>query len=339
MPKLSIIIVTYNSAEVIERCLESLLLSASHPPLDPSDVEIIVVDNASQDATREIIQSRFPQVRLLSNPHNVGYGSANNQGLALAQGEYALILNPDTWAEKSALSLLVSFMDDHPEALACGGRLLFPDGKLQNSASNALTLWAVFCEQTLLEKIFPHSRFLSPYWVSHHHLRKHPHNPPPLKTFQVMGACMMLRRLHGEFPRFDERFFLYCEDTDLCKRLNEKAQRGNPRSGIFYVPFALFYHSLGHSSEKERARSVSYYNRGKELYFFLHYGRLAMALCFLMNRMGALFRLLVWFSLCLFTLFLLPRWRAKVLLFLKVLGAPLNPYPKIPKTDILTPRA
>ncbi len=338
MPELSVIIVTHNSAEVIERCLQSLFASASHPPLTPSQVEIIVVDNASEDTTPQIVRTHFPEVTLLTNPHNLGFGSANNQGLALAKGKYALLLNPDTWAEKSALSTLVSFMEKHPSALACGGRLLFPNGKLQNSASNALTLWAVFCEQTLLEKIFPNSSLLSPYWVSHHHLRKHPKNPPPVKTFQVMGACLMLRRLQGEFPKFDERFFLYCEDTELCKRLNEKAQPNNPLSGIFYVPSAIFYHSLGHSSEKERARSVAYYNRGKELYFLIHHGPYAMVICFILNRLGALLRLLAWLSLNLFTLFLRPQWRSKTLLFLHVLLAPLDPYPKIQKTDILTHR-
>lgn len=339
MPKLSIIIVTYNSAEVIERCLQSMLASASCPPLTPSEVEIIVVDNASEDATKEIIQANFPEVRLIANHQNVGFGRANNQGLATSRGEYALILNPDIWAEKDALGRLVSFMDNQQEALACGGRLLFPNGKLQNSSANELTLWAVFCEQTLLEKIVPNSRLFSPYWVSHRHLRKYPQNPPPVKTFQVMGACLMLRRHRGEFPKFDERFFLYCEDTELCKRLNKQVHPNSPHSGIFYVPSAIFYHSLGHSSEKERARSISLYNRGKELYFQIHHGPPSMVACFLMNRMGAFLRLLAWSMLCLFSIFLVPSWRSKVLLFFKVLAAPIDPYPKHQKKDILLSRA
>lgn len=121
----------------------------------------------------------------------------------------------------------------------------------------------------------------------------------------------MTRRSH---IKWDERFFLYCEDTDLCLRLSTQGK-------ILYLPYAKFTHELG-SSSKNRARAVGLYNRGKELYFEIHHGKLASALCFLLDRLGALYRVLIWGLLTLLTVGKVPRFREQLRIFTQVLGFP-----------------
>lgn len=302
--RVSVVVVNYRTPEALARCLHAL---------EPHH-EVIVVDNASGDGSAEMVRERFPHVHLIANDHNRGFGPANNQGLELATGRYALFLNSDCVAEPGAIDLLADHMDTHSDAVACGGMLLHPDGRLQASSANRLTLWAVFCEQTLLEKAFPPGP-LSPYWNTRVLARA----AEPSPTAQVMGACLMVRPLE----RFDERFFLYCEDTELCRRLER-------RGSVWFVPQARFLHELGASSRSERWASVARYNRGKELYFAIHHGPAAQVACWAINRLGALIRLVGWGVPCLASLGLIPRLRRQVALFLRVLAAPLSG-PKSPR--------
>jgi GT2 family glycosyltransferase len=129
---------------------------------------------------------------------------------------------------------------------------------------------------------------------------------------QVMGACLMVRRLE----RFDERFFLYCEDTELCRRLRRHGR-------IVWVPSSVFRHELGASSQK-RWLAVARYNRGKELYFSIHHGRFVSLVCFLLNRIGALLRVLVWGVASVGTLFLVKVVRERAGVFVRVLFAPIE---------------
>ncbi|MBA3726168.1 MAG: glycosyltransferase family 2 protein [Armatimonadetes bacterium] len=301
MAKLTIIVVTYNSAETIVRCLSSL----------PADVDTIVVDNASSDGTPEVVRERFPQVRVIASPKNLGFGAANNVGLRQAPTDLALLLNPDAWVEKpGSIEALAGFMENKHDAVACGGMLRHPDGSPQESACRDLTLWAVFSEQTFLGKLFP------TYWVSLRHLRR---SSDPLRVSQVMGACLLMRRVDGSFLKFDERFFLYCEDTELCARLQD-------HGSIWYIPGAIFGHELGSSSLTNRWQSITFYNRGKELYFAIHHGRAALATAWLLNRLGAALRLGIWSLASILSLFLVPKLRAMAAMFAKVLFASLDPY-------------
>jgi len=297
----TVIVVTFNSAETIVRCIASLT----------KDLETIVVDNASTDGTADLVRKSFPHVRVVRNKSNHGFGAANNLGLSMATAQFALLLNPDAWAEESgSIQELAAFMENNDAAVACGGRLLNPDGSPQESACRDLTLWAVFSEQTFLEKLFP------TYWVSLRHLRK---SRDPLRVSQVMGACLLMRRVDRSFLKFDERFFLYCEDTELSARLQDCGS-------IWYLPSALFGHDLGSSSLNNRWQSIAYYNRGKELYFAIHHGKGAAVAAWLLNRFGATLRLAMWGMATITTLFTVPKFRAKAAMFVKVLFAPLDPY-------------
>jgi N-acetylglucosaminyl-diphospho-decaprenol L-rhamnosyltransferase len=282
-PEVSVIIVSYNTRELLRECIESILCEQG----DGLGVEVIVVDNASADGSAAMVAERFPQARLIANPDNRGFGAACNQGLEIARGRYALILNADIRAQQGALQRLVGFMDAHPDAAICGGQLRYPDGRVQPSCARELTLWWVFCEQSLLAKLFPHTRLFGGYWRTHWDFRA------TIETEQVMGACMMLRR---PFPRFNEDYFLYCEDTDLCYRVRQAGGK------IYYVHDAVFVHHLGASGESQRAQMVIYYNRGKERYFRKFHGAWQARVCRWLNKGGALLRMLLGLAGVVFTL-------------------------------------
>lgn len=293
----SVVIVNYNTRDALARCLDSL----------SADLEVIVVDNASSDGSAEFVRKR-QGVKLIQNLNNLGFGRANNLGIRAATRPLVLLLNSDAWATPDAIATLASVFQDEG-VVAAGGMLLNPDGSLQESCGNPLTLWAVFCEQTGLEKLFPSSEVLSPYWMTRRLLA--PGGTGPRPVAQIMGACLMMR------PKeiFDERFFLYCEDTELCLRLHRYGR-------ILYVPKARFYHELGVSGSSARWRSVAMYNVGKELYFRIHHGRFAAALCQILDRFGALWRALAASVLALCTLGVVKGFRVKSSTFWRVLFAP-----------------
>lgn len=272
-PSVSVIVVSFNTREKLRRCLSQI---------EPHH-EIVVVDNDSEDGSAEMVRDAFPHVRLVASPTNLGFGRANNLGCDHATGDLVLFLNSDAYADPGAIDRLAAVFAD-PQIVAAGGRLLNPDGSLQESVAGHLTLWAVFLEQTLLEPIL--RRCNLGYWRTRP-VRAQAENGP-VTVPQVMGACVMVRAERGQ-PRekFDERYFLYCEDTDLCYRLERHGR-------IVYDPSAVFIHDLGSSSAKDPARGVIRYNRGKELYFCIHHGPLAAGLCWGFNRLGALLRLTAW---------------------------------------------
>ena len=292
-PRVSVIVVSFNTCEKLRRCLTAL--GAEH--------QVIVVDNASADGSPEMVGTEFPHVEVIANAENRGFGAANNQGLAIATGELVLLLNSDAYVAPDTVARLAEGFAD-PSEVAAGPRLVNPDGSLQWSAARELRLWAVFCEQTYLEKLLPESRLFSPYWIR-------PSGDDTLEVEQVMGACLMMRP--GE--RFDERFFLYCEDTDLCRRLRKRGR-------ILYVPSLSVVHDLGSSSSQNRWRAVARYNHGKELYFRLHHGWAAWALCLVLDRLGALLRLVVWSVIALASGLRQERV-SQVALFARVLAAPI----------------
>ncbi|MBL8068014.1 MAG: glycosyltransferase family 2 protein [Armatimonadetes bacterium] len=265
--KVSVILVSYNTAGHVLAALEALEGQAH---------EVIVVDNASRDKTVELVKERHPGVKLIINTRNRGFGAANNQALDAMTGDLALLLNSDCVPEPGAVAKLAEAFKD-PSVVAAGGRLLNPDGSLQESACSRLTLWVVVCEQLLTYRLFPKSRVFNPYYLS---ARLVGGSGGPFHVAQVMGACLMMRPV----ARFDERFFLYCEDTELCLRLSRMGK-------IVYDPMAVFTHELGVSSKENRWWSVACYNYGKELYFRIHHGLAAQWACYAVNRLGALLRI------------------------------------------------
>lgn len=313
----SVVIVNYNTKDKLRQCLQALSNSNLE---DVAGMEVIVVDNASSDNSPEMVGLEFPKVELVRNSKNVGFGSANNIGIRGALHELVLLLNSDAYVDSESIRTLVQVFDD-PTVVAAGPKLLNPDGTLQESSCNRLTLWAVYCEQMYLEKIFPSSKLFSPYWNSRWH-----HETS--ETEQVMGACLMMRR---GLELFDERFFLYCEDTELCKRLRRHGK-------ILYVPESEVTHDLGSSSDSSRWRAIAFYNRGKELYFQIHHGKLQSFLCWWFNRSGAFLRAFMWTAAAVLSLNKVPSWGQKAALFWKVFSAPISGPPD-PRSTQTLPRS
>lgn len=261
--EVTVVVVSYNTQDALRRCLAAL---------SSQDVaKTVVVDNGSEDGSPEMIRKEFPAVDLVATGENLGFSRANNIGAERAETPLVLFLNSDAYADEGAIGRLAEVFDD-ATVVAAGGRLRNPDGSLQESVAGRLTLGAVFLEQTLLEKVF------RGYWRT----RSLPAGRPS-DVDQVMGACLMARR--GLEP-WDERFFLYCEDTDLCLRLRKHGR-------ILYVPDAGFEHDLGTSSRREPWLGIARYNAGKELYFRIHHGVLQAYACFVLDRFGALLRLVL----------------------------------------------
>lgn len=298
MPTLSIIIVNYNTREHLKRTLQTV--GREH--------EVIVVDNASRDGSVEMVELEFPHVKLIKNPKNRGFGAANNQGIDAAQGELVLFLNSDCRPRGDSIRRLVEAFGEAPDCIACGPRLVFPDGKTQASCANRLTIWAVFCEQTGLEKLFPWAKPLSPYWETNR-LMNRPENV--FEVEQVMGACLLMKPV----LKFDEDYFLYVEDTDLCRRLSDVGS-------IYYIKDAVFEHHLGSSSKFSPWEAIARYNRGKELYFEKHYSKGAGKVCRFLNKIGATLRFAMYFIPAVLTLGLVPSLREKSSLWSKVWGSP-----------------
>ncbi len=247
---LSILIVSWNVRELLAAALAAL------PAAAPATWEAIVIDNASQDGSAGMVAGRFPGVSLIRNTVNAGFGRANNQGIALARGRYVLFLNSDTVTPPAALARLVEFMDAHPEAGACGPRLLLLEGRPQPYAfggdprpgylvrrgwhrlarGRALHDWATSDTQAV-------------EWVS--------------------GACLLVRReALQQVGGFDEAFFMYFEDNDLCLRLRQAGWQ------VFYCPQVSITH-VGGQSLKQNATAQRAYQDSLVYFYRKHYSRLA----------------------------------------------------------------
>lgn len=258
----TVVVVSYNTRDALRRCLRALQ--------DQKVAKTVVVDNGSEDGSGAMVAAEFPRVHLVETGENLGFARANNVGAACAETPLVLFLNSDAYADAGSIARLASAFGGN--VVAAGGRLRNPDGSLQESVAGRPTLGMVFLEQTLLEKA------CGGYWRT----RALPMDRTS-EVDQVMGACLMVRV--GLEP-WDERFFLYCEDTDLCLRLRRHGT-------ILYVPDAGFEHELGTSSRREPWRGIARYNAGKELYFRIHHGVAQSTACLLLDRLGALLRILL----------------------------------------------
>jgi len=231
MLRCSVIVVTYNSAEAIGPCLEALA---------GEDCEIVVVDNASRDATVQRVEGfvAWHELRLIANDHNRGFAGAANQGAREASGDILLLLNPDAIAEPGAVKALVQCMASSGAA-AAGGALLESNGKpAKGFAFRRLpTLASLLCETLLVNQLWPRNP------VNRRYRCLDADYSQPQDVEQPAGACLALtRKVWNVLGGFDEQFFpVWFEDVDLCNRLLESGSR------IVYCPNARFWHSGAHS--------------------------------------------------------------------------------------------
>ncbi len=291
MPDVSVIIVSYNTRDLLLQCLTAVLGAAGS-----LTVEIVVVDNASEDGSADAVAQRFPGVRLIRNPDNRGFAAACNQGLAEAKGWGLLLLNPDTRVAPNALAEMAAFLKGHPRVGAVGAQLIHEDGRLQNSVANFPTLTTELVNKSLLRRLFP-GRYPG----------KEGAHSGPVEVESVIGACMMVRReaLHAVGP-LDEGYFFFLEETDWCYRMRAGGWK------IFSLPHVRVVHLQGRSARRDIVSARIEYYRSRYRFFALHRSRFSRVVL----RVGLFIRLSAEFLFSLFlslvTLFSLRKERERL---------------------------
>jgi N-acetylglucosaminyl-diphospho-decaprenol L-rhamnosyltransferase len=222
--KVSVVVVTYDSAEWIERCLASV-----------AELETVVVDNGSRDGTVDLVRSRFPDARVIER-ENDGLAAGWNAGIAATDRPYVLLLNSDAWLEAGATERLVAFADAHPDAAVVGPRLRNPDGSLQRSVRGYPTLWRLATEYFFIRKLAPRSTALNAFYAG-----GFDHDEVRDAEF-LMGACLLVRRVAIDaVGPADEDYFLFSEETDWCFRFRRAGWR------VLFYPGAEVTHVGGGS--------------------------------------------------------------------------------------------
>lgn len=254
MVDLSIIIVSWNVADLLCACLDSLHRGA-HPSM-----EIIVVDSASSDGTPALVRARYPDVRLLAQAENVGFSRGNNIGLGAAHGRWLLLLNPDTEVSGDALMQMTAYLDAHPEIGIIGPHTLNPDGSHQSTRRRFPTLAVGVFESTWLQAYAPKA-VLDRYYA--HDLA----DDGTAEVDWVQGSALMMRReVYAQIGGLDEGYVMYSEELDLCRRAKDAGWR------VVYLGSAKIMHHGGKSSEQAVARRHIHFQQSKLRYFRKYHG-------------------------------------------------------------------
>ena len=253
--QLSIVIVNYNSKFLIEQCLGS-----ERKAIKGINTEVIVVDNNSNDGSREYLRDKFTSLKLIFNNDNVGFAKACNQGFKITSGEYVLFLNPDTILSERCLADCISFFESHPDAGAVGVRMLDSNGNfLKESKRGVPSASASFYKLFGLAAIFPGSKIFAKYYQTH--LPEKANNPVEV----LSGAFMMIRRHVFETVNgFDEDFFMYGEDIDLSLRIDQLGYKN------YYLGNVNVTHLKG-GSTKYNYRYVQDFYGAMKLFVKKHY--------------------------------------------------------------------
>lgn len=273
-PALSVVIVNWNVRELLRECLRSVRDETRLA--DGSDV--IVVDNASSDGSVEMVRTEFPWVHLIVNDVNEGFAKANNRAFSICRGRYVLLLNPDTVVVDQALDRLVDWMEAHPRAAVAGCRLLNTDGSLQRWTGGSFpNLWNVASHYLFLDRLLPSSLRPRPmYRVSD--------DASDERVDWVSGACLVVRRdaLLGRL--FDESYFMYAEDMELCERLASYGWE------IWYTPSTTVVHHHGRSMSQQSGLVALSPVRAPRTFFARRRSRTTVLLYDLVSTTGFLLR-------------------------------------------------
>lgn len=230
---LSIIIVSYNTKELLADCLQSIESAQK-----PKETEVFVVDNNSQDKTAEFIKQNFPNVKLITNKKNLGFSKANNQALKIAKGKFILILNPDTKIARDTLDKMIKFMDKNPQAAVATCRVLLSSSTLDRDCRRHFpSPWRAFTHFVGLSKLFPHSKIFDQYYMGYQK------DDEQHEIDSCVGAFMFVRKAAiDKVGYFDEDFFFYGEDLDWCWRFKKAGFK------IYYTPITQIVHYKGAAS-------------------------------------------------------------------------------------------
>lgn len=257
---LSIIIINYNVKYYLEQCLYSVMKAAAG-----FRYEILVIDNASTDGSREYLENRFPQVSFTWNKINLGFAKANNMALAKAGGEFILFLNPDTILPEDCFLKCLAFMDHNPGTGALGLRMLDGSGRfLKESKRGFPTPLAALYKLTGLSTLFPKSPVFSHYHMGHLDPEKNH------ETDVLAGAFMLIRKsVLDQTGGFDEAFFMYGEDIDLSYRIRKAGFKN------MYFSETPMIHFKGESTRKGTLNYVRLFYGAMAIFARKHYGSMS----------------------------------------------------------------
>lgn len=256
---ISVIIINYNTREMLLECLDSVFSSvvlAEDKAVLKMDVW--VVDNGSTDGSVEAVEKKYPKVKIIKNQGNVGFARANNQALVRARGRYAVLLNSDTIVPEGQFEKFAAFMDDNPDVGILGPQLLNKDGSKQNSIASYPTLLTELFNKSLLRRFFPEQ-----FPGKEHDFAS------PIEVDSIIGACMVVRSKATEkVGLFDDGFFFFFEETDWCRRMRFDGWK------VMHHPDINIYHLQGGTAKGVNTRARVEYWLSRYGYFKRHASKL-----------------------------------------------------------------
>ena len=264
----TIVIVSYNTRDILRNCLEALFENS-----EGIDMEVFVVDNNSADDSAAMVRRDFPSIRLIANNKNLGFAAANNQAFALASGRYIVLLNPDAYIRPASIEHCLAFMERTPQCGLAGGKIISPEGRLEPSARRFPSALSKLLTLSGLSGKFPHSPILN-----HHEFGGFAHDHP-LEVDWVPGTFTIIRKeMLDAIGAFDERFYIYYEETDLCLRAKKAGWK------IFFIPDAEVMHIGGACSKTRKdkafdnkaAQVLTFRMRSEWLYYLKNKGMIAV---------------------------------------------------------------
>jgi len=252
-PRVAVVVVSYETRETL---LEGLAALDGEPA-----TSVVVVDNASRDGSVAAVRERFPGVRLIANPENVGFARACNQGARASGAPFLLFLNPDATLAPESLRALAALLDGRPEVGVVGPRTRGASGTIQVSTGDDLSPLAELRQRRLVRGVACRDASVLAEVEARHAVER--------EVDWVSGACLLIRRqAFDAVSGFDERFFLYEEDADLCRRVREAGFK------VLYSPAGEARHALGRSMARAPERARLEYQRSHLLYYRKHCGLL-----------------------------------------------------------------
>lgn len=266
MLDLSIIIVNYNVKEFLQNLIYSIEKAGKN-----ISYEVIVVDNASDDGSIEMLRSKFPDIQLIANTGNAGFSKANNQGLKVAKGDFLLLLNPDTLVQEDTFETLINFLKNNDDAGMAGCKVLNPDGTLQLACRRSFPgPWTSFSKVTGLSAIFPKSKFFARYNLTY--LDEN----DTYEVDAISGSFMMLKReVYEKIGGLDEIFFMYGEDLDWCYRVQKAGYK------VYYVHSTQIIHYKGESTKRSTFNETKVFYSAMHIFVKKHFSKSFLILFFL----------------------------------------------------------
>ncbi len=251
---ISITICSWNTLEDTRACLQSL-----REAKDEGSFEVVVVDNASEDGSADMVESEFPEFVLLRQYTNLGFTGGHNLAIEQAKGRDVALLNSDTVVHPGAIRTIIAYMGAHPETGVVGPKLLNPDGSLQMSCRRFPNPVAAAFRNTWLGRMFPNNRYVREYLMADFE------HDQPREVDWVSGAALFIRReVIEKIGLLDDEFFMYCEDVDYCKRTWDAGFK------VVYLPDAVITHAIGKSSDQVPNRMIARFHLSMLRYYRKH---------------------------------------------------------------------